>query len=65
MAAVEQRVQAQANQRHYITRLKEDREKVEAAKGRMDLVQQEFEVSLGLVNNRSVLCGISDHPFML
>lgn len=58
MAAVEDRVQAQANQRHYITKLKEEREKVDAAVGRVNLVQQEFEVSLGFVSSHSVLCDI-------
>lgn len=62
MAAVEDRVQAQANQRHYITKLKEEREKVEAAVGRVNLVQQEFEVSLSLVANHSVLCYIDGMP---
>lgn len=65
MAAVEQRVQAQANQRHWIARLKEDREKVDAAKGRADLVQQEFEVSLRLASDPSLLCGVPDYPFIL
>lgn len=46
MAAVEERVQAQSNQKHWVGKLKEEREKAEGAQSRADLVQQEFEVRL-------------------
>lgn len=56
---MEKRLQAQTDQKHWIGRMNTERQKVEEAQNKVELVQKEFEVRSASILPRHVIDGVA------